>query len=219
MFRIGNYPGLQPEGARELAKQAAGQVALTRAGVAYVEGGIQLARHQLADLVGAGPDRGMRLRRPQLTAPAAIALPSLLPSDLNPQQAAVHYRGAVQHAPQLQQSYLRLAHLLERRLHQPRKAEEVLTQLIEKHPGLARGWYARASYRLSHDAVQEGTSDLAEALKRAPNDTDILRLTAQVCQQQLRPEDARICLQRGCKLQPRNATWHLGLASLELRQG
>ena len=55
---------------------------MTRAGVAVVEADIDLARHQLADLVGAGPDRGQQLKRPQLTAPADIALPSVLPADL-----------------------------------------------------------------------------------------------------------------------------------------
>jgi NodT family efflux transporter outer membrane factor (OMF) lipoprotein len=63
-------------------KQAEGQVALTRAGVAYVEGSIELARNQLADLVGAGPDRGAQLTRPRLAPPASIALPSMLPAEL-----------------------------------------------------------------------------------------------------------------------------------------
>jgi len=63
-------------------KQSSGQVALTRAGVAYVEGAIELARNQLADLVGAGPDRGAQLTRPRLAPPASIALPSVLPAEL-----------------------------------------------------------------------------------------------------------------------------------------
>jgi len=63
-------------------KQSEGQVALTRAAVAYVEANIELARDQLADLAAAGPDRGARLTRPQLAPPAAIALPSMLPADL-----------------------------------------------------------------------------------------------------------------------------------------
>jgi NodT family efflux transporter outer membrane factor (OMF) lipoprotein len=63
-------------------KQSQGQLALTRAGVASVQASIALARNQLADLVAAGPDRGQRLQRPQLAAPASIALPSVLPADL-----------------------------------------------------------------------------------------------------------------------------------------
>ena len=63
-------------------RQSEGTVALTRAGLAFVEGSVELARNQLADLVGAGPDRAQALQRPQLHAPADIALPSSLPADL-----------------------------------------------------------------------------------------------------------------------------------------
>src|SRR5215472_9833558 len=63
-------------------KQSEGQLALTRAGVAFVEASIELARHQLADLAGAGPDRGRNVARPRLSAPVAIALTSALPAVL-----------------------------------------------------------------------------------------------------------------------------------------
>jgi NodT family efflux transporter outer membrane factor (OMF) lipoprotein len=63
-------------------KQSEGSVALTRAGVASVQASIELARNQLADLVAAGPDRGLRLQPPRLAAPADLALPSALPADL-----------------------------------------------------------------------------------------------------------------------------------------
>jgi NodT family efflux transporter outer membrane factor (OMF) lipoprotein len=63
-------------------KQSEANVALTRAAVAAVEANIELARNQVADLVGAGPDRGRRLERPRLVPPASLALPSTLPADL-----------------------------------------------------------------------------------------------------------------------------------------
>jgi NodT family efflux transporter outer membrane factor (OMF) lipoprotein len=63
-------------------KQSEGQLALTRAGVAAAHANIDLARDQLADLVAAGPDRGLELKRPQLAAPARLTLPTLLPADL-----------------------------------------------------------------------------------------------------------------------------------------
>ena len=63
-------------------KQSEGSLALTRAGVASVEANIELARNQLGDLAGAGPDRGLRLERPHLAPPARVALPSALPADL-----------------------------------------------------------------------------------------------------------------------------------------
>jgi NodT family efflux transporter outer membrane factor (OMF) lipoprotein len=63
-------------------KQSESTLALTRAGIAAAQANIDLARDQLAALVAAGPDRGLTLTRPHLTAPAAIALPAALPADL-----------------------------------------------------------------------------------------------------------------------------------------
>ncbi len=63
-------------------KQSEGTLALTRAGVVFVQANIELARNQLADLVGAGPDRGRSITRPRLDAPADLALPAVLSSDL-----------------------------------------------------------------------------------------------------------------------------------------
>jgi len=63
-------------------KQSEGQLALIRAGLAFVQANIELARNQLAELVGAGPDRGRDLARPRLAAPDSFALPAVLPADL-----------------------------------------------------------------------------------------------------------------------------------------
>jgi NodT family efflux transporter outer membrane factor (OMF) lipoprotein len=76
-------------------KQSEGQVALVRAGVDFTQADIATARNALAALVGAGPDRGLGLQRPHLTAPAEIALPSALPVDLlgrRPDVAAARWR-------------------------------------------------------------------------------------------------------------------------------
>ncbi|HET7757314.1 MAG TPA: efflux transporter outer membrane subunit, partial [Steroidobacteraceae bacterium] len=63
-------------------KQSESMAALTRGGVAAAHANIELARNQLAALIGAGPDRGQSLTRPQLSSPSGIALPSRLPVDL-----------------------------------------------------------------------------------------------------------------------------------------
>jgi NodT family efflux transporter outer membrane factor (OMF) lipoprotein len=76
-------------------KQSEGQVALIRASVDYTQASIATARNALAALVGVGPDRGLDLQRPHLTAPANIALPSALPVDLlgrRPDVAAARWR-------------------------------------------------------------------------------------------------------------------------------
>ena len=63
-------------------KQSQGNVALTRAAVQYEEASIKVVRAQLGALVGAGPDRGVDLQRPHLTAPQKAQLPSVLPAEL-----------------------------------------------------------------------------------------------------------------------------------------
>ena len=63
-------------------KQSEGQVALVQTSVDYTQANIDTTRNALAALVGVGPDRGLDLQRPHLTAPANIALPSTLPVDL-----------------------------------------------------------------------------------------------------------------------------------------
>jgi len=76
-------------------KQSEGQVALVRAGVDYTQASIVTARNALAALVGVGPDRGLDLQRPHLTAPTNIALPSALPVDFlgrRPDVAAARWR-------------------------------------------------------------------------------------------------------------------------------
>jgi NodT family efflux transporter outer membrane factor (OMF) lipoprotein len=62
--------------------QQAAITALTRAGVTYTQANIDLAKTGLADLVGAGPDRGLDLARPHLTIAGQLVLPSKLPADL-----------------------------------------------------------------------------------------------------------------------------------------
>jgi NodT family efflux transporter outer membrane factor (OMF) lipoprotein len=62
-------------------KQSEGQVALIRTSVDYTRSNIDTTRNALAALVGVGPDRGLDLQRPHLTAPTDIALPSALPVD------------------------------------------------------------------------------------------------------------------------------------------
>jgi NodT family efflux transporter outer membrane factor (OMF) lipoprotein len=63
-------------------KQSEASLAFARAGIAAAQANIDLARHQLGALAGAGPDRGASLTRPHLSAPAAMVLPAALPADL-----------------------------------------------------------------------------------------------------------------------------------------
>lgn len=63
-------------------KQANSARASAKTDVAAVDVQIQLVRHQLAALLGQGPERGDRIARPALSLAAAPGLPSTLPADL-----------------------------------------------------------------------------------------------------------------------------------------
>ena len=76
-------------------KQSEAQVSLVQAEVDATQQNIDTTRNALAALVGVGPDRGLDLPRPHLTAPTNIALPSALPVDLlgrRPDVSAARWR-------------------------------------------------------------------------------------------------------------------------------
>jgi len=57
-------------------------LATSRATLAALDGGITTTRYQLAALLGAGPDRGLTIARPTLSAGDEVRLPDNLPADL-----------------------------------------------------------------------------------------------------------------------------------------
>lgn len=63
-------------------KQSESMLALTRASLEEAQSNINLARNELAALVGSGPDRTLNLQRPHLSAPQHLTMPASLPVDL-----------------------------------------------------------------------------------------------------------------------------------------
>jgi NodT family efflux transporter outer membrane factor (OMF) lipoprotein len=63
-------------------KQAEAALPATREEITQFEEQIALTRNQLAALLGAGPDRGLRIARPAATTTTAVALPSTVPAEL-----------------------------------------------------------------------------------------------------------------------------------------
>jgi NodT family efflux transporter outer membrane factor (OMF) lipoprotein len=63
-------------------KQAESALPATREQIAQWREAIDLARNQLAALLGQGPDRGLAIVRPSASAGASVALPSALPAEL-----------------------------------------------------------------------------------------------------------------------------------------
>lgn len=71
--------GLDTEVERRTAQA---NLATSRAAVTALDGSVLTTRYQLAALVGAGPDRGLSIERPTLSARDDAALPDNLPADL-----------------------------------------------------------------------------------------------------------------------------------------
>jgi NodT family efflux transporter outer membrane factor (OMF) lipoprotein len=63
-------------------KQAESALPATQEQIAQWRESIELSRHQLAALLGQGPDRGLAITRPSASAGASVALPSALPAEL-----------------------------------------------------------------------------------------------------------------------------------------
>ncbi len=63
-------------------KQAESALPATREAIAQIDERIALLRNEIAALIGAGPDRGLAIVRPTLTASSRVALPSTLPAEL-----------------------------------------------------------------------------------------------------------------------------------------
>ncbi|MDD3797593.1 MAG: efflux transporter outer membrane subunit [Novosphingobium sp.] len=71
--------GLETKGS---VKQADANVSTARAALAAAQEAIALRSNQIAALVGAGPDRGLELQRPRLSAPAMRGLPADVTTEL-----------------------------------------------------------------------------------------------------------------------------------------
>lgn len=67
---------------RIVLKQADGEVASAEQGAALADRAVDAARSSLSVLLGKGPDRGDEIARPQLLAPAELAVPNNVPLEL-----------------------------------------------------------------------------------------------------------------------------------------
>lgn len=71
--------GLDTEVERRTAE---GNVATSRANLSELDGQIKATRYELGALLGKGPDRGLQIQTPQLSAGDGVALPDNVPADL-----------------------------------------------------------------------------------------------------------------------------------------
>jgi len=132
-------------------------------------------------------------------------------------EAEKWFREALKHDPGRLACYDRLARMRRTELRRVEAADRTITEMVSKNPKLGRAYAYRWRYAREFLASADA-SDIQNALELAPDDSEVL-LTAAVASEQ-KPDAAaeRAHLDKGFKLDPKNAAFAIGLARLELRE-
>lgn len=151
-------------------------------------------------------------------------------------EARASLAGAVKLAPDRVSSYVLLAGLLRRHPHEVRARQETLEDvrgladramddLVRANPAAFRAYLARANYRREHgagDAKQRAEAaelDLREARRLAPDEADVVLLSAEVAGQRGDVGQAGEYLRAACAKKPADPRLYRRLAALELQGG
>jgi tetratricopeptide (TPR) repeat protein len=112
-------------------------------------------------------------------------------------------------------SYVALASLTRQQLQMPEDADQLIDELVERNRQAYQAYLARARWRLMllSEAPQEAAAklteqavgDVAEALRLAPAEPELLFLASKLAQDQGKFEDARGYLRRALKAKPQAA--------------
>ena len=94
--------------------------------------------------------------------------------------AAESYEEAIERTPGQIHAYERLARLHREQLDRPQKADQIIDELVIRNSGVAHAWLVRAVYRQDYGLIEEAVSDMNQALKLAPRDTEILLADARL---------------------------------------
>jgi tetratricopeptide (TPR) repeat protein len=132
------------------------------------------------------------------------------------------YEGAIRHAPDQIDNYLRVAVLARERLDDANKANAVLVAMIEANPNAFQAYLARARYRLQFDGKLPSTldkagADVRRARELAADEPEVVLVAADLARAQGTPDKARALLRQGIQSHPRDARLYLALIALEVR--
>ena len=140
----------------------------------------------------------------------------LLESDYQAAETAFHE--AMSYDSARLSCYVQLARLERTELHKnSRDADARIEQMIASNPRSGLAYLYRFRYA-SEFGLPAADSDLKEALALAPEDPEVLLTAAQVAEQRIDPNGARIHLEKALNLYPQNVEVALALARLELRE-
>lgn len=144
-------------------------------------------------------------------------------------EAVADYESAIRHAPDQVENYLRVAALYHDRLDNPKtvqgtpKANKILNAMVESNAKDFRAYLGRARYLLqregqSKSAVKQANDDVRQASELAPDEPDVVLMTAEVARMRGNPKQAEEILSKGLQSHPREAREYLALVALEVRE-
>ncbi len=135
------------------------------------------------------------------------------------EEAARALRETVRLAPAHFEAHALLADVLRQRLGQAHRADKLMADLVEAHPGSARVALLRARYREQHNAFAEAGEDLARARTLAPHDLGVLSASARLAHRLGRLEEARTYWAEAVRRHPREPAPAVALAALDRERG
>jgi tetratricopeptide (TPR) repeat protein len=130
--------------------------------------------------------------------------------------AAEDYRQAIKLAPHALKPYLHLADLLRLHLGERDGADKVMDEMVAANRNAHGAYLARAWYRLGLNKAGS-EQDVMRAYKLAPDDANVLLLSARIAQDGGRIPEARAHLQKALKKHPGDGRVYHALALLEAR--
>jgi len=133
------------------------------------------------------------------------------------QDADDWFNTALQHDPRRVSCYDRLARLRRNDLRRNDAADGTIQEMVAKNTEVARAYLYRWRYEREFSPPADA-SDIAEALKLAPDDPEVLLTAAVASEQKQDAASARLYWEKGWKLDPKNAGLAVGLARLEARE-
>lgn len=136
------------------------------------------------------------------------------------------YKAALLHAPARVETAARLARLIRSPLNPAPKeekddeADKVMAAAVAAAPDSLEARMTRCRYLQAAGKPEEAEKDLAYVREKlAPDDAEVLLLSADVARSRRRTDEVRGYLERGHRLHPDDARFPLGLARLELAAG
>ncbi len=134
------------------------------------------------------------------------------------EDAEQFYLRAIDHDPHRVACYNRLARLRRVNLRQIEAANTVIRDMVAKNPDHGRAYIYHWLF-IDEFARPAFDSDIAQALKLAPDDSEVLLTAAVASEHKGDTVAARGYWERAFQVDPKNRTVAIGLARLEAREG